>query len=80
MYKVQTNFFGGDATFIDDFKDFDTFNEALDFITNNKPPDEFEWDVRENGKGGALAWTQYGGEKVFAWIEGKIVILRERST
>lgn len=79
MYKVQTNFFGGDATFIEDFIEFNTFDEAVDYVMNNKPPSEFEWDVRENGKGGALAWTQFSGEKVSAWINGKIVVLRGKT-
>src|SRR6516162_5774149 len=77
MYKLQTNFFGGDATFIQDFAEFDTFGKALDYVLNNKPPDEFEWNVRENGIGSAIIWTQYAGERVHAIIDGKLATVRE---
>ena len=30
MYKLQTNFFGGDATFI---TDFNTLDEAIHYVT-----------------------------------------------
>lgn len=80
MYKIQTNFFGGDATFIADFTECATFEEAINYVMNNKPPVEFEWDVRENGKGGAVVWTKYSGEEVSAWVDGKIVTLRERTS
>ena len=74
MYKLQTNFFAGDAT---DFLEFDTLDKAIDYIINNKPPFEYEWDIRENGKGGSLVWTQYGGEKISTYTDDKIVVLRD---
>lgn len=80
MYKIQTNFFGGDATFISDFAEVATFEEAMEYVLNNKPPCEFEWDVRKDGTGGALIWTRYSGEEVTVWINGKIVHLREKSS
>lgn len=78
MYKLQTNFFGGDATFITDFSEFNTLDEAINYILNNKPPIEFEWDVRENGKGSAIVWTRYSGQEVTCFIDGEIVKLREK--
>lgn len=78
MYKIQTNFFGGDTTFINDFAERDTLDEAIDYIMNNQPPDEHEWDIRENGMGWAIVWTRYSGQEVIASRDGKIVTLREK--
>ncbi len=75
-YKLQTNFFGGDTTFIKDFLEFETYNEAVDYVLNNQPPDEFEWNIRENGEGSAMVWTCYSGEEVMSYSNGKIVKLR----
>lgn len=80
MFHVQTNYFAGDATFINDFIELDTFQKCLDYIMENLPPEEYEWDVREDGKGGAIAWTRYSGRVVEAWIDGKIVTLRALQT
>jgi hypothetical protein len=76
MYKLQTNFFGGDATFITDFLEFATYDEALQYVLNNDPPMEFEWNIRENGVGNAIVWTQYAGKRVSTQINGKISQVR----
>lgn len=78
MYKIQTNFFGGDTTFIDDFTEVNTLDEAIDYVMNNKPPDEHEWDVREDGKGSPIVFTRYSGREVMIYRDGKVVTLREK--
>jgi len=80
MYKLQTNFFGGDATFVTDFKDFNSLDEVIKYIMDNEPPSEYEWNVRKDGKGGSVVWTQWGGQRVSAYLEGKVVTLRERQS
>jgi hypothetical protein len=80
MYKIQTNFFAGDATFISDFTEVATFEEAMEYVLNNKPPSEFEWNVRQDGMGSATIWTSYSGQKVNAWVDGKIVEVRSKSS
>lgn len=78
MYKLQTNFFGGDATFIENAGiEFATLDEAVNYLMKNKPPDEFEWNVRLDGKGSTLAWTRYGGEEVSVWKDENVAIMRE---
>jgi hypothetical protein len=80
MYRLQTNFFGGDCTLLDDTDvTFSSLEEAVGHVQANKPPSEFEWDVRviENGRsfGSAVVWTRYGGEEINYWKNGKIVTI-----
>ena len=76
--RLQTSFFGGDTTFIDDTStEFDSLSDAVAYIRLNKPPSDFEWNVREigeNGKafGSAVAWTRYGGDEISYWEYCKI--------
>jgi hypothetical protein len=77
MYKLQRQYFGGFATFVENFTEFDTFDKALDYVMNNKPPTGFEWNVRENGQGDAIIWTKNAGEEVWKWAQGEIVNLRK---
>jgi hypothetical protein len=77
MYKLQRQYFGGFATFVENFSEFDTFDKALDYVMNNKPPSGFEWNVRENGQGDAIIWTRNAGEEVTALVEGKTINMRQ---
>lgn len=71
MYKLQTSFFGGDCTLTDDTEiKFVTLEEAVEYLKNNKPPDEYEWRVADGGS--AIAFTTYAGEKIYFWKDGKL--------
>ena len=79
MYKLQTSYFGGDCTFVDatDIV-FKSVDEAVEYLLANMPPSEHEWRI-DDGKGGMLAWTRYGGEEVTVWKD-KCVRIREHYT
>ena len=49
------------------------------YVQANKPPSEFEWNVRvmENGRpfGGAVVWTRCASNEINYWKDGKIVTI-----
>lgn len=68
-YKVQKSYFMGYGSDNTTIAEYDDPKDALAFIKNNPPPDEYDGWVILGPDGHWFAFTQYGGELIHVGYE-----------